>query len=426
MFAQPDELIRTPSGVFLTADSAELAPYVDTIAQIDHCEASRGPIHGHEAGNPIRSPGRDDERRGSMMPMFENDPASGSGGNVRWYASTPTPAAIHNHVQKGLDPSLRNGVAFKGISRSVHTVYHFGAGLPGAELDRIRSQSELFSTFPSFVDDPNIVPTPEEADALQRVLGRLDERHLRRRGVAADTVIAHQAQIDEMRGVIHLREPRVLSLPLTEEERDYWGRDVPSQMCTREDRESFECEDGRVKAQIWQQFAYAHKLVAAGVTRTVALEFDYMDLHGYRPESAVRTQARQLARPLARLVRKLQEDGLYDRTAIAIYTADGSRSPRAGSYGNDGKNTLILAGGGIRGGYWGDISLTDDGSRNRFRYHPPDPETGAPSGDFGGIEGRLDSGRVWRTVARAAGIPDALCDTFPEVAGKRALGFALR
>ncbi len=426
MFAQPDELRRTSSGVYLTADSYELEPYLDTIAQIDHCEASRGPIHGHEAGNPIRSPGRDEERRGGMMPMGENDPASGTGGNVVYYASTPTPATLHNYVQKGLDPALRNGIAFKGISRSVHTVYHFGAGLPGSELDRIRSRSQLESTFPSFVDDPNIVPSAEEAESLRRILGRLDERQLRRRGYGEGAIVSHQSEIDEMRGVIHLREPRVLSIPLTPEERDYWGNGVPNQTCTRDDRESYECGEGQVKAQIWEQFAYAFKLVASNVTRTVALEFDYMDLHGFRPERAVRTQAAQISRPLARLIRRLIDAGLYDRTVIAVYTADGSRSPRAGSYGNDGKNTLILAGGGIRGGYWGDIRLSDDGARNRFSYHPPDPETGAPTGSFGGTDGRLDSARVWRTVARAAGIPDSLCDTFPEVAGRRPLGFVLR
>jgi hypothetical protein len=426
MFAQPDELRRTASGVFLTADSYELEPHLDTVAQIDHCEASLGAVHGHEAGNAIRSPGRREERLAGALPMFENDAASADSGNMAWFATTPTPASIHNHWQKSLEPSLRNGIAFKGISRSNHTVYHFGAGLPGAELDRIRSRDQLFESFPAFVEDLNVVPTPEEAEALRAVLARTDDRFLRRRGYGDGVVLGHAQQIAEAREILHVAEPRVISLPLNDEERAYWGTDVPRQMCTAEDRDSFECPDDRVKGHIWEQIAYAFKLVSSGLTRTVALEFDYMDLHGYRPELAVRTQAKQLARPLARLITRLQEAGLYERTVIAVYTADGSRSPRAGSYGNDGKNTLILAGGGIRGGYWGDIRLTDESDHNGFTYHPPDPETGAPSGSFTGIEGRLDSARVWRTVARAAKIPDALCDDFSEVAGAAPLPFVLR
>lgn len=426
MFAQPDELRRTASGVYLTADSYELEPHLDTIAQIDCCEASRGAIHGHEAGNAIRSPGRDEERSGSMLPMFENDPATSDSGNMRWYASVPTPASLHNHWAKLADPTLRNGVAFKGLSRSNHTVFHFAAGLPGGELDRIRSRSQLFETFPAFVEDLNVVPSAEQADALRAVLSRLDQRFLSRRGYPSSVRDGHAQQVDEAREILHVREPRVLSLPLTDEERDDWGNGVPNQMCTSNDTESFECPDDRVKAHIWEQMAYAFKLVRAGVTRTVALEFDYMDLHGFRPELAVRTQAKQISMPLARLITKLKEAGLYERTVIAVYTLDGSRSPKAASYGNDGKNTLILAGGGIRGGYWGDIRLSDEGGRNGFTYHPPDPETGAPSGSFRGIDGRLDSGRVWRTVMKAAGVPDALCDEYSEVRGKAPLGFVLR
>ncbi|UJR82857.1 DUF1501 domain-containing protein [Sandaracinus amylolyticus] len=426
MFAQQSEIRRTESGVYLTADSYELEPHLDTIAQIDHCEASSGAIHGHEAGNAIRSPGRAEERLAGAMPMFENDPATADGGNMRWYASVPTPASLHNHWAKLADPSLRNGVAFKGLSRSNHTVFHFGGGLPGAELDRIRSRSQLFDAFPAFVEDLNVVPTAEQADALRAVLGRLDQRFLSRRGFVDSVRTGHAQQIDEAREILHVREPRVLSLPLTEEERAFWSEGVPNQMCTEGDTESFECPDDRVKAHIWEQTAYAFKLVNAGVTRTVALEFDYMDLHGFRPELSVRTQAKQISKPLARLITKLKEAGLYERTVIAVYTLDGSRSPKANSYGNDGKNTLILAGGGIRGGYWGDIRLTNEGGHDGFTYHPPDPETGAPTGSFRGIDGRLDSARVWRTVMRAAGVPDAMCDEHAQVQGKAPLGFVLR
>ncbi len=428
-FAQPDELRMTPTStgnVFLTADSYELAPFVDSVAQIDFGEPTAGDIHGHEAANPIRTPGRRRERLPGYMSLFENDPASSSSGNMEDYGTVPTPACVHNHWSKSLDPSLRNGIAFKGISRSNQTVYHFAAGLPGGELDRVRSRGELFDLFPPFVDDPSLVRSAGEANAIQRALGRLDDRFLARRRIQARVRDDHQRQIDELRQQLHVAEPRVVSLPLTEEERAYWGSGVPSQTCTRNDLESFECGEGQVKAQIWEQVAYAYKLLSAGLTRTVALEFDYMDLHTYRPQSAVRTQAQQLAKPLARLIARLQEDGLYERTVIAVYTADGSRAPHANSYGHDGKNTLILAGGRIRGGYYGDIRLTDEGSRNGVTYHPPG-EDGAPlSEGFRGTNGRLSSARLWRTVIEAARIPSDVVEGFAEVQSATPYGFVLR
>lgn len=56
-----------------------------------------------------------------------------------------------------------------------------------------------------------------------------------------------------------------------------------------------------------------------------------MELHGdgVRTESVLRTQAQQVARPLARLITDLKAAGLYDRTVIAVYTLDGSRRPAA-------------------------------------------------------------------------------------------------
>lgn len=428
-FAQPDELRMTPTStgnVFLTADSYELAPFVDTFAQIDFGEPTAGDIHGHEAANPIRTPGRRRERLPGYMSLFDNDPASSSSGNMEDYGTVPTPACVHNHWSKSLDPALRNGIVFKGISRSNHTVYHFAAGLPGGELDRVRSRGELFDLFPPFVDDPSLVRSAGEADAIQRALGRVDDRFFARRRLSERVRDGHQRQLDELRQQLHVAEPRVVSLPLSEEERAYWGSGVPSQTCTRDDRESFECGEGQVKAQIWEQIAYAYKLISSGLTRTVALEFDYMDLHTYRPESAVRTQAQQLAKPLARLIARLQEAGLYERTVIAVYTADGSRAPHANSYGNDGKNTLILAGGRIRGGYYGDIRLTDEGGRNGVTYHPPGEEGAPVSEGFRRTEGRLSSARLWRTVIEAARIPNDVVEGFTEVQSATPYGFVLR
>src|SRR6185503_6746132 len=161
-------------------------------------------------------------------------------------------------------------------------------------------------------------------------------------------------------------------------------------------------------------------------TRAIALEFDWVDTHDRRTEAQLRFEAAQVALPLARLIGKLKEAGLYDRTVIAIYTTDGSRSPGAGSYGNEGKNTVVLAGGGIRGGYYGDIRVagnTADG--HSYSYHPPD-DAGGPGSGSTDNNGRLDSARVWRTVMKAAGLPDDLASQFPDVASARPLSFLLR
>lgn len=426
LFYTADELYFAGNRVYLTGDSRVLEPHLADIAFIDTCEPSRGPIHGHEAGNALRSPGRTENSSG-MMPMFENDPASSDSGNVLYYGSTPTPASLHNYHQKTLDPTLRNGIAFKGISRSAHTVYHFGAGLAGAELDRVRSRTQLFETFPSFIEDLNVVPTAEEAEALTEILRRVDSRFLGKRRYDETAITNHRTQITQAREVLHVREPRLVSVPLTPEEEAYWSAEVPNQMCTRSDEESFECGADAVKGQIWEQCAWATKILTGGLTRTVALEFDYMDLHGFRPEIAVRTQARQLSYPLARMIEQFKAAGVWHRTLIAVYCADGSRSPAANSYGHQGKNTIILAGGMIRGGYYGDISVAGNtGDGHNYAYHIPDPVTGAPLEGRTGTDGRLSSAAVWRTVMKAAGVPDGLCASFSEVAGARPLDFLLR
>jgi hypothetical protein len=128
LFASPDEITEHANGIYLTDDSRELAPHVDTIAVLDTGEAGDGSIHGHEAANGMRSPGRTRSTGNGRMPMYQNDGPSG-GGNEPHNSSTPTPASLHNYHQKQIASGLRNGFTLKGIARSgVHTVYHFGAG----------------------------------------------------------------------------------------------------------------------------------------------------------------------------------------------------------------------------------------------------------------------------------------------------------
>ena len=58
MFAPQSELKEHPNNVFLTNDSLELAPHIDSVAMLDTGEAGIGGVHGLEAGNGMRSPGR--------------------------------------------------------------------------------------------------------------------------------------------------------------------------------------------------------------------------------------------------------------------------------------------------------------------------------------------------------------------------------
>ncbi len=418
LFCSMAEVRARENRVFLTDDSVALEPHLDTIAMVDCCELSMGAIHGHESANACRSPGRSYDEAPGKMRMWEGDPVSNfPQGCEAFYTSTPTPATIHNYQQKQLDPRVRNGIAFKGISRSIHTSYHFAAGLPGAELDRIPNKQQLFAAFPERSEDLSILPRAEDAQLLTTVLDKIDRRFLSRRRFATTAVDGHAANLLEARRLLHSGQTRTISLPLTPEETAFWSEGVPDQMCDR----------NSVKAEIWEQAAYAYKIISSDLSRSVALEFDYVDIHDERTENQMRIHAKQAALPLARLIAKLKESGHYDRTLIAIYTTDGSRSPGAGSAGNEGKNTVIFAGGMIRGGYYGDVSIageTDDG--HRYAYHAPDPITGAPLAGVTGNGGRVPGAAIWRTAMRALRVPDALCDQFADVRGVSALPYMLR
>jgi hypothetical protein len=416
LFFQPEELAARPNNVFLTPQSMELDPHLDNIALIETCELSVGAIHGHEAANALRSPGRSYNASGKL-PMFNNDrPSNFPQGCEEFYSTTPTPASLHNYTQKMLDPSLRNGIAFKGISRSIHTAYHFGAGLPGAELDRIQSQGQLLGAFPDRVEDFNILPTPAEADAVTRLLNRVDQSFLRRRRYTTAAVDAHLANLTEAQRLLYAGEPRVFQLPLTEEERAYWSADVPDQACN----------PAEVKAQIWEQIAYAFKIITSGVSRTVALEFDYVDVHDQRTVDQMRVMTTQVVLPLRRLIDSLKAAGIWDSTLIAIYTTDGGRAPAAGSQGNEGKNSILLAGGMIRGGYYGDIGVDGpDSDGHRYKYAAPNIVDGTPATFVTDTSERLAGKHVWRTVMKALGVEDELASSFPDVSDAQVLDWLL-
>jgi hypothetical protein len=414
IFFDQGEFIQERRNFYLTPDSQELAPHLDTIACCELFELSMGRIHGHEAGNATRSPGRSYDGGAGRMPMYENEPSYTEQGNEPHFSSTPTPASMHNFYSKQVDPSIRNGVTFKGISR-FHNCWHFGAGMPGAELDRKQSVQALLDTFPDRVEDLNIVPTPEEADAVARLLRKVDERFFEKHGYSASAKERHEQNLTEVQNLLYSGDQRVISLPLTDEERAYWSEGVPPQV------------GQNIKANIWEQVAYGFKLFAGDMARTYAVEFDYVDVHDQRTEDQMRVMARQTVLPLVRLIESLKEEGIYDRTLIAIYNLDGGRAPSAASYGNEGKNTVILAGGMIEGGYYGDISVASDtADGHRYQYHVPDPDTGNPRSPIQDNSGRLPGATIWRTVMKALGMPESMYGQFPDVQGHSHLPWLLR
>lgn len=414
LYFETAQLIQERRNFYLTPHSTELAPHLDTIAACELFELSVGRIHGHEAANATRSPGRSYSSGAGRGAMYEREPNYTEQGNEPHFSSTPTPAAMHNFYTKQISTNVRNGVAFKGISR-FHNCYHYAAGLPGGDLDRQQSVQSLLDSFPDKVEDLNIVPTPEEADALSQVLRKVDSRFFQRRGYSAGAKDRHEQNLAEVRNLLYSGEQRVISLPLTDEERAYWSADVPAQV------------GQTIKANIWEQVAYGFKLFAGDMARTYAVEFDYVDVHDQRTEDQMRVMARQTVLPLVRLIESLQAAGIYDRTLIAIYSLDGGRGPGASSYGNEGKNSVILAGGMVQGGYYGDVSVAENIQNGHFyQYHVPDLATGNPANVVRDNSGRIAGAAIWRTVMKALGMPDEMYGQFPDVQGHSHLPWLLR
>lgn len=417
MYYTPEQMTQIAERrIFLTPLSLPLLPHVDTIAMIETCELGIGEIHGHEASNPQRSPGRSGVPGPGRGDMGANEPVPYVPGNQLHYSSTPTPAALHNHWIKQVDPGVKNGIAFKGVSRE-HTAYHYGAGLPGSELDRKQTVAALLAGFPDKLEDYNVVPTPEQAEALIKVLSGADSRYLQRHQYAASAQSQHAANLGELAPLLYQGEPKLISLPLTPEEVAYWQAGVPDQVGN----------PPGLKCNIWEQCAYAFKLLQGGQCRTVALEFDYIDWHDTRPQAIMDVLTLQTVLPLTRLIESLKLAGMYDNTVIAIYTLDGGRAPAGISSGGEGKSGLMLAGGKIQGGYYGDVGVAgDDGDGHVYSYSAPDPATGAPLGPTTDNSGRLPGAFVWRTVMKSLGVPDELAGSFPDVQAAAPMDWMLR
>jgi hypothetical protein len=408
------QLVSLPNNTFLTPHSLDLRPHIDSIASVELCELSFGPVHGHEAGNPIRSPGRVYAPAPGKLPLWNGEPGQSNGEGAS-YSSTPTITALHNFVQKKVKPGLRNAVAIKGTDRN-GAIYHFGAGLAGAEPDRVQTVASLLQSFPSSAGrDLNVLPSESEADFVSRYLARMDQRFIAKRGLTDKVVTDHQSQLTGAKGLLYVGQPTPFELALTAEERTYWGQGVVPRY-------------GRTRIDLWEQMAYAFKLIRADQTRSVALEIDIGDVHGERTFEQMRMQTEVVAKPLARLINSLKLAGLYDRTLIVLYTSDGGRAPAASSSGDEGKNGAILAGGMIRGGYYGDIEAAGpDADGQRYRYKMPDLDTGAPIAD-GTLanDKRMPAAALYKTIAKALKVPDAVVNGLADVAPAKVLPWLLR
>lgn len=413
LFFQQNELIQRPGDIFLTPQSAGLAPHADTVAMLELCELTYGPVHGHEAGNPVRSPGRTLQSGNGRLPMWNGEPGQQNGEGPT-YSSTPTIVSLHNAWMRTQFSDRLNGVAIKGTDRQ-HAIYHFGAGLPGSELTRFQTVSSLLAAFPNRTSDSNTIKSAASADALRDTLAKMDRRSLAARRIGPSVVENHVAQLGDARNLLYRGAPKVFSLPLTPEERAYWSAGIPAKY-------------GRTTIDVWEQAAYAFKLISNDVVQSVAMEVDIGDIHGERTMPQMRDQTAVMVGPLVKLIEQLKAVGLYDRTLIIISTSDGGRSPAAGSSGDEGKNGVILAGGMIRGGYYGDIKPgAIDGNGQKYVYHAPDASTGTPIPN--GTEGndrRLAAAPLWRTMAKALRIGDAFAGQFADVSGAQPLSWLLR
>jgi hypothetical protein len=276
-----------------------------------------------------------------------------------------------------------------------------------------------------------VLATPEEADLLARLLKRIDPAYLQRRRLPKSALDSHTAELDAVQRLLFNPDLQDVELTLAAAEEAYWKEGVPEQGANGKTIGGGIVQDGlngKLKFQIWEQYALAYKLLLSGQTRSVALECEFIDHHGSRPRIHMTTHTRQLAPLLARLIEKLKAAGLYERSLIAIYTLDGSRAPAAGSNGDEGKNTVMLAGGMIKGGYYGNITIPGpDRDGHKYAYHRPDPITGAPVAT--GVTdktGRVSGGEMWKTVMKALRIPDGVANQFPGMADVKPLSFLLR
>lgn len=419
-------LKKVGNNFYIAPDGEPLIPHLDSIAALEVCELSVGNIHGHEAANALRSPGRGYAQGTGRTKMWDIDgqfsPAVSSGdfgGNEMHYSATPTPAVLHNYHQRLLNKNLRRGIAYKGLGRGdrKHLVYHHAANLADAQIDRFSNTTSFLSGF-SNIEPVGVPLLNQHKDLITRLISRVDSSFLSRLKYSNVANTEHLSQIKNLNTNLTTATQPPVRLALSAQEIADWSSGVPTK--------GYTTFDGSV-APIWEQTAYAAKLISSGAVKSVALEFCYEDVHGERPEAAMLAQSKQFALPLARLITALKASGVYDQTVIAIYTTDGGRGVECESFGDHGKNAVVLAGGRIKGGYYGDIRIAqDNGTSYLYSYHTPDANGITMANGSTDNSGRVSGASVWKTVAKSLGIPAALYNSYSDVQAAPELNYLLR
>lgn len=409
---------------YVTPNAASLRPHLDNIAVMELGDVCVGNVHGHEAANPLRSPGRSYSRTNGKRDMATVDqrPGGRSDGNEVYYSSTPTPLILHNYYQKSLNPNITNGVILRSSLRTgIHTFYHFEGNLANAQADRFFDKTTFLNRFNGTTVPPITATSQRHGNLISRLLKTVDRGFLERTLASAQEHNRHGAKADYLGQLLTNTPATPLPLALTEAENTYWRSGITEQViCPGDQASACVAEGGR-----WhpgELFAYAGKLFRSGRVRSIGIDFDMSDVHTNRTQFMMNTQAQQSGMTLARLIQYLKDNNLWENTIIAMYTLDGSRSPESNSTGENSKNAVILAGGKIQGGYYGDIRITGNG----ITYHRPN-DSGNPvaTGTTGGGQ-RVPAADVYKTVMTAAGVPMSLIDSFPDAQPGRILNYLLR
>lgn len=403
----------------LTAEAMEIKNHLADVAVMELGELPIGGIHGHEASDALRSPGRSRTGGAGRKDMATVDlrPGNRVGGNEVHHSSTPTPAILHNHYVRSTGLQVQNGALLRSrIRPNTHTFYHFEADLQNAQLDRFSDQETLLNRF-SDVPPPTPTTLNRYKSQIVEMISQIDAKYLE--NLPEDK--GRQEHLAALSGIES--PPPVMStdLSLSSAEQTFWTSGIPGQFeCAGDNADACRAKEGTMN--LGEMFAYVAKLFTRNVVRTAAIDFDFYDVHTARTPLVLNTQATQTAVPLARFIDTLKRAGIWDRTIVAMYTLDGSRSPHRRSTGYRTKNSVILAGGKIKGDYYGDIEMAN----NQIRYKRPDDNGRPIANGVDGGDNRVPAKDVYATVAAAAGIPAATWGSFPDVAGANILSYMLK
>lgn len=417
--------IQERHNFYVTPNAQELRPHLDDIAVMELGDICVGSVHAHEAANPLRSPGRSYTQTAGKIDMATVDrrPGGRIAGNELYYSSSPTPAVLHNYYNKVMNPNLTNGVILRSTLRGdVHTYYHFEGNLTNAQPDRFFDKQTFLNRYSNITPtQPTLTSVQRHGSLISQFLKRVDDRYLQRTLASLERE-KHGANVDALGALFtNTTPPPSLSLQLTAAEETYWKTGVGDQViCPGDDGNQCYAAAGRWHPS--ELFAFAGKLFLSQRIRSIAIDLDMHDVHTNRTRFMMDTQAAQSGRTLARLIQFLKNNNLWANTVIAMYTLDGSRGMQSYSTGENTKNAVVLAGGRIRGGYYGDIRF----SNGQFFYHRPD-DTGRPvaTGTTGGSQ-RVPAADVYKTVLSAAGIPTNTLDGFADVRPGRVLSYMLK